>query len=150
MGGIGGGREVHSGHYQPDRALGVGERLAVGGRPADGFRLRAEVGTFLRFALLARKPVSRYNFQDWEWLPGTLVATRSGSQETEAKMFGGLSLHELIPILILVLILFGARRLPELARNLGQGVREFRKSVKEISEDVESSEPSSPPPPKSS
>lgn len=60
----------------------------------------------------------------------------------------GLSPQELIGILVLVFILFGARRLPELARSLGQGVREFRKSVKEISEDVE--KPESSPPPKSS
>jgi sec-independent protein translocase protein TatA len=51
-------------------------------------------------------------------------------------------------ILVIVLLLFGAKRLPELARSLGQGVREFRKSVKEISEDPESTESS--PPPKSS
>ncbi len=60
----------------------------------------------------------------------------------------GLGYPEVIGILVLVLILFGAKRLPELARSLGQGVKEFRKSVKEISEDVESSESS--PPPKSS
>ena len=41
-------------------------------------------------------------------------------------------------ILVLLLLLFGAKRLPELARSLGQGVKEFRKSVKEISEDVTS------------
>ncbi len=43
---------------------------------------------------------------------------------------------EIIGILVLVLLLFGAKRLPELARSLGQGVKEFRKSVKEMSEDV--------------
>ncbi len=60
----------------------------------------------------------------------------------------GLGYPEIIGIMVLVLILFGARRLPELARSLGQGVREFRKSVKEISEEPES--PESSPPPKSS
>ena len=39
-------------------------------------------------------------------------------------------------ILVLVLLLFGAKRLPEMARSLGQGVKEFRKSVREITEDV--------------
>jgi sec-independent protein translocase protein TatA len=43
---------------------------------------------------------------------------------------------EIFVILLLLLLLFGAKRLPELARSLGQGVREFKKSVKEISEDV--------------
>jgi len=44
---------------------------------------------------------------------------------------------EIFVILVLVLLLFGAKRLPELARSLGQGIREFRKSVKEISEDTD-------------
>ena len=60
----------------------------------------------------------------------------------------GLGTPEIVGILVLVLVLFGAKRLPELARSLGQGVREFRKSVREISEDVENSD--TPPPPKSS
>jgi sec-independent protein translocase protein TatA len=48
----------------------------------------------------------------------------------------GLGPTEIIVILVLLLLLFGAKRLPELARGLGQGIREFRKSVKEISEDT--------------
>jgi sec-independent protein translocase protein TatA len=48
----------------------------------------------------------------------------------------GLGWQEILVILLIVLVLFGARRLPELARSLGQGIREFRKSVKEISEDT--------------
>ena len=43
---------------------------------------------------------------------------------------------EIFVILLLLLLLFGAKRLPDLARSLGQGVKEFRKSVKEISEDT--------------
>jgi sec-independent protein translocase protein TatA len=53
---------------------------------------------------------------------------------------GGLGPTEIIVILVLLLLLFGAKRLPELARGLGQGIREFRKSVKEISHDVTDSE----------
>jgi sec-independent protein translocase protein TatA len=63
-------------------------------------------------------------------------------------LFGSFGGPEIVVILALVLLLFGAKRLPELARSLGQGIREFRKSVREISEDVESSD--TPPPPKSS
>jgi sec-independent protein translocase protein TatA len=47
---------------------------------------------------------------------------------------------EIVGILVLVLLLFGAKRLPELARSLGQGVKEFRKSVKEIGEEVSESD----------
>ncbi len=55
--------------------------------------------------------------------------------------FGG---QEIVVILLLVLLLFGAKRLPELARSLGQGIKEFRKSVKEIGEDSESDDSGSP------
>ena len=49
-------------------------------------------------------------------------------------MFGNLHLGEIIIILVLILLLFGAKRLPELARNLGQGMREFRKSMSDTAE----------------
>lgn len=52
---------------------------------------------------------------------------------------------EIFVILLLLLLLFGAKRLPELARSLGQGVKEFRKSVKEMSEDVNDTDSSTPP-----
>jgi TatA/E family protein of Tat protein translocase len=42
---------------------------------------------------------------------------------------------EIIVILLVVLLLFGAKRLPEIGRALGEGIREFKKSMKEISGD---------------
>ena len=44
---------------------------------------------------------------------------------------------EIFVILVLLLLLFGAKRLPELGRSIGQGMREFRKSMREISTDLE-------------
>ncbi len=44
---------------------------------------------------------------------------------------------EIVLILAIVLILFGAKKLPELARGLGQGIREFKKSTREIQEEIE-------------
>jgi sec-independent protein translocase protein TatA len=58
-------------------------------------------------------------------------------------LFGTFGGQEILVILVLILLLFGAKRLPELARSLGQGIKEFRKSVKEISEDSESEDPGS-------
>jgi sec-independent protein translocase protein TatA len=47
----------------------------------------------------------------------------------------GLGYQELLLILVIVLILFGAQRLPDLARSLGSSVKEFKKGVTEISKD---------------
>jgi sec-independent protein translocase protein TatA len=43
----------------------------------------------------------------------------------------GLGYQELLIILVIVLILFGANRLPELAKSLGSSVKEFKKGVNE-------------------
>jgi sec-independent protein translocase protein TatA len=52
----------------------------------------------------------------------------------------GLGYQELLIILVIVLILFGANRLPELARSLGSSVKEFKKGVNEVkNEDVTTS-----------
>jgi sec-independent protein translocase protein TatA len=44
----------------------------------------------------------------------------------------GLGYQELLIILVIVLILFGANRLPELAKSLGSSVKEFKKGVNEV------------------
>jgi sec-independent protein translocase protein TatA len=47
----------------------------------------------------------------------------------------GLGYQELLLILVIVLILFGAQRLPDLARSLGSSVKEFKKGINEVSKD---------------
>ncbi|MCH9608535.1 MAG: Sec-independent protein translocase protein TatAy [Chlamydiales bacterium] len=47
---------------------------------------------------------------------------------------------ELIVILVVVLVLFGGKKLPELAKNLGKGLREFKKASRGIEEDDEKEE----------
>lgn len=56
---------------------------------------------------------------------------------TLALFSGGIGWQEVVLILVVVLILFGGRRLPELGRSLGKGIREFKKGVKEIKNDIE-------------
>jgi sec-independent protein translocase protein TatA len=45
-------------------------------------------------------------------------------------LFGPIGAWEIILILAIVVLLFGARRIPELARGLGEGIRGFRTSLK--------------------
>jgi sec-independent protein translocase protein TatA len=45
---------------------------------------------------------------------------------------------ELLVILLIVLILFGAKRIPEIAQGLGRGIKEFKKSVKDVQSEIES------------
>ncbi len=50
---------------------------------------------------------------------------------------GNIGGQELFLILLIVLVFFGAKKLPELARGLGQGIREFRKAARDVQEEVE-------------
>lgn len=45
---------------------------------------------------------------------------------------GGLGMGEIVLIFLVVLLLFGAKRLPEIGSALGKGIREFKGSVREI------------------
>jgi sec-independent protein translocase protein TatA len=46
--------------------------------------------------------------------------------------FGGLGAGEIVMIFLVVLLLFGAKRLPEIGSSLGKGIREFKGSLREI------------------
>lgn len=52
--------------------------------------------------------------------------------------FAMLNGWEIVGILVIVLILFGAKRLPELARGLGKGIKEFKKSSREVTDELQS------------
>jgi sec-independent protein translocase protein TatA len=51
---------------------------------------------------------------------------------------GPLGVWELLIILVVVLLIFGPRRLPEMARGIGQSVREFRKGIRDMKDDFDS------------
>ncbi len=51
-------------------------------------------------------------------------------------MFANLGFTELMVILVIVLVLFGARRVPEIGASIGKGIREFKKNINEIDRDV--------------
>jgi TatA/E family protein of Tat protein translocase len=60
--------------------------------------------------------------------------------------FSQLGFTEILLILFIVLLVFGAKRLPEMGSALGKGIREFKKSIKEVQESVESSDSREAPP----
>ena len=60
-----------------------------------------------------------------------------------AGFFGG---WEIVLILAVVLILFGAKKLPELAKGLGTGIKEFKKATREVTDEIQNADTSSIPP----
>ncbi len=48
--------------------------------------------------------------------------------------------QEILLILLLALLLFGARKIPDLARSLGKGIREFKKGIQDIETSVDEKE----------
>lgn len=56
---------------------------------------------------------------------------------TMLGLFGGLGPTEILVILLIVLLLFGAKRIPEVAQGLGKGLREFKKAAKDIQKDID-------------
>lgn len=46
-------------------------------------------------------------------------------------MFGGLGVGELLLLFLVLLLLFGAKRIPEIARGVGQGIRNFKSDVQD-------------------
>jgi sec-independent protein translocase protein TatA len=49
----------------------------------------------------------------------------------------GLSGTELIIVLVAILVLFGAKRIPEFAKGLGKGINEFKKASREVTDSLE-------------
>jgi sec-independent protein translocase protein TatA len=56
--------------------------------------------------------------------------------QKQLALMGGLQGPELMLILVLILIFFGAKKLPELAKGLGQGIKEFKKATKDVQQDL--------------
>jgi sec-independent protein translocase protein TatA len=50
---------------------------------------------------------------------------------------GGIGGWEVLLIILIFLLLFGAKKIPELARGLGRGIREFKDATNEIKDEIE-------------
>jgi len=55
-------------------------------------------------------------------------------------MFGNLGAGEIILIVLVVLLLFGAKEIPELARGIGKGMSEFKKGLKDVETEIKSTD----------
>jgi sec-independent protein translocase protein TatA len=51
-------------------------------------------------------------------------------------MFGNLGFPELLIIMVVILLLFGAKRIPEIAGSMGKGIREFKKNINDASREI--------------
>lgn len=56
---------------------------------------------------------------------------------TTFAFIGGLGGWEILLIILVLLIFFGAKRIPELAKGLGKGIKEFKDATKEIKDEIE-------------
>ena len=56
-------------------------------------------------------------------------------------MFGNLGFPEILIIMVIVLLLFGAKRIPEIAGSMGKGIKEFKKNINEATREAELDSP---------
>jgi len=57
----------------------------------------------------------------------------------------GIGGTELIVIAVAVLILFGSKKIPEFAKGLGQGIKEFKKATREVTDEIQNPTAETPP-----
>lgn len=57
-------------------------------------------------------------------------------------MLGSFGMGEMIILLVIVLVLFGAKRIPEISASFGKGIREFKKNVNDVERSI--TEPETP------
>jgi len=63
-------------------------------------------------------------------------------------VFGNLGAGEIVVLLLIVLLVFGANRLPEAGRAVGKGIREFQRALRDTRDEIERPEAPRPAPPR--
>lgn len=65
----------------------------------------------------------------------------------ETVTFAMLGWMEIMVIALVILLFFGAKRLPEIFKGMGQGIKEFKKATRDVADDVQRAIEEEPPPP---
>lgn len=55
-------------------------------------------------------------------------------------MFGNIGATEIILIVLVILLLFGAKKIPELARGIGKGMSEFKKGLRDVEDEIKNTD----------
>ena len=55
--------------------------------------------------------------------------------------FGNFGFTEILMLLVIVLVLFGARRVPEIGASIGKGIREFKRNISDVDRQIREPEP---------
>jgi sec-independent protein translocase protein TatA len=85
---------------------------------------------------IAYEGLTKYTIKEIIVLRRSSTVARINYQEGCILLFGRIGLPELILILVIALIIFGPRKLPEIGRSIGKGIRELRQATTEISKTV--------------
>jgi len=56
-------------------------------------------------------------------------------------MFSGIGMQELLLLFLVVLLFFGAKRIPDIAAGLGRGIRDFKKALKDTQDEISKDKP---------
>ncbi|MGE5432741.1 MAG: twin-arginine translocase TatA/TatE family subunit [Syntrophomonadaceae bacterium] len=59
-------------------------------------------------------------------------------------MFGNLGAGEIILIILVILIFFGPKKIPEIAQGIGKGMREFKKAMRDVEDGLKNETPAAP------
>jgi sec-independent protein translocase protein TatA len=72
-------------------------------------------------------------------LPGSGLLILSASENMNTLNAGIMSGPELVVVFVVILVLFGSKKIPEFAKGLGQGIKEFKKASREVTDEITSS-----------
>lgn len=61
-------------------------------------------------------------------------------------IIGNIGMPELLIIMVVVLLVFGAKRLPEIGSSMGKGIREFKKSIRDMRNSIDEADEDARPP----